>query len=161
MVHGKSTNAGLFAFPGQSNMTGRRLPLSWPGILRASEQPNHQDTYSLLDVAPLATTAALNGIFRHRELAPDSIVLSFYKILGYLNLGGLIARKSSGSILQWGRKYFGGGTVQMVTVLSNKSWYKSKALLHGSLEDGTLPLHNIIASTRRSIRTAASVAKIA
>ncbi len=144
-VHGKSAKVGLFAYPGQSNMTGRRLPWSWPGMLRASEQPNHQDTYSLLDAAALATTAPLNGIFRDPELAPDFTVLSFYKIFGYPDLGGLIVRKSSGSILQWGRKYFGGGTVQMVTVLSKKPWYKPKASLHESLEDGTLPFHNIIA----------------
>jgi molybdenum cofactor sulfurtransferase len=28
---------GLFAYPGQSNMSGRRLPLSWPGGIRRSE----------------------------------------------------------------------------------------------------------------------------
>ena len=37
---------GLFAYPGQSNMTGRRLPLRWPGQLRRSSKVSN--TYSLL-----------------------------------------------------------------------------------------------------------------
>lgn len=144
-THVTSTKLGLFAYPGQSNMTGRRLPLSWTGRLRNSALPFHQDIYSLLDAAALATTAPLNSIFRDPKLAPDFTVLSFYKIFGYPDLGGLIVRKSSGSILQWGRKYFGGGTVEAVTVLSNKPWFKSRNILHESLEDGTLPFHSIIA----------------
>lgn len=144
-THHMSSKLGLFAYPGQSNMTGRRLPLSWTGRLRNSNFPHHHDTYSLLDAAALATTCPLDGIFRDHELAPDFTVLSFYKIFGYPDLGGLIVRKSSGSILQWGRKYFGGGTVEAVTVLSTKPWFKSRQILHESLEDGTLPFHNIIA----------------
>jgi molybdenum cofactor sulfurtransferase len=136
---------GLFAYPGQSNMTGRRLPLSWPGILRKSTHPSHQDTYSLLDAAALATSYPLNKVFSNPETAPDFTSLSFYKIFGYPDLGALIVRKASGKILQWGRKYFGGGTVDAVTVLGKKPFFKNRETLHESLEDGTLPFHNIIA----------------
>jgi molybdenum cofactor sulfurtransferase len=136
---------GLFAYPGQSNMTGRRLPLSWPGILRRSTHASHQDTYSLLDAAALATSSPLNKVFSNPETAPDFTSLSFYKIFGYPDLGALIVRKSSGRILQWGRKYFGGGTVDAVTVLGKKPFFKNRGILHESLEDGTLPFHNIIA----------------
>jgi molybdenum cofactor sulfurtransferase len=136
---------GLFAYPGQSNMTGRRLPLSWPGMLRKSDHISHQDTYSLLDAAALATSYPLNKVFGDPETAPDFTSLSFYKIFGYPDLGALIVRKASGRILQWGRKYFGGGTVDAVTVLGKKPFFKNRETLHESLEDGTLPFHNIIA----------------
>ncbi|PMD13796.1 PLP-dependent transferase [Hyaloscypha hepaticicola] len=136
---------GLFAYPGQSNMTGRRLPLSWPGMLRKSDHISHQDTYSLLDAAALATSYPLNEVFRDPETAPDFTSLSFYKIFGYPDLGALIVRKESGRILQWGRRYFGGGTVDAVTVLGKKPFFKNRETLHESLEDGTLPFHNIIA----------------
>jgi molybdenum cofactor sulfurtransferase len=141
----QSSKLGLFAYPGQSNMTGRRLPLSWTGRLRASNHPAHQDTYSLLDAAALATTSPLNQIFSDPNTAPDFTSVSFYKIFGYPDLGALIVRKASGNILRWGRKYFGGGTVSLVTVLGNKPWFENKEVLHESLEDGTLPFHNIIA----------------
>jgi len=144
LVQNKIGRLGLFAYPGQSNMTGRRLPLTWPGVLRSSANPSHRDIYSLLDAAALATTYPLNGIFQDPDSAPDFTALSFYKIFGFPDLGGLIVRKASGKILQW-RKYFGGGTVSMVTVLGNKPWFRSRDALHSSLEDGTLPFHSIIA----------------
>lgn len=143
--YNSSAKLGLFAYPGQSNMTGRRLPLNWSGQLRHSSASQHQDTYSLLDAAALATSSSLKPVFQDLDQAPDFTVLSFYKVFGYPDLGGLIVRKISGRILQWGRKYFGGGTVEGVTVLGSKPWFQSRHTLHESLEDGTLPFHSIIA----------------
>ncbi len=133
---------GLFAYPGQSNMTGRRLPLSWTEKLRRSSMPSHQSTYSLLDAAALATTTQLD--FSDPETAPDFTAVSFYKIFGFPDLGALIVRKDSGHILGW-RRYFGGGTVNMVTVLHEASVQRKYGSLHDNLEDGTLPFHSIIA----------------
>jgi molybdenum cofactor sulfurtransferase len=130
---------GLFAYPGQSNMTGRRLSLSWTERLRKSV---HQDTYSLLDAAALATTSQLD--FSNADAAPDFTALSFYKIFGFPDLGALIVRKKSGGILSW-RKYFGGGTVSMLTVLNDSSVVRKDDTIHDGLEDGTLPFHTIIA----------------
>jgi molybdenum cofactor sulfurtransferase len=133
---------GLFAYPGQSNMTGRRLPLSWPGRLRQSPHPAHRNTYTLLDAAALAATAPLD--LSDADAAPDFTVLSFYKIFGFPDLGALIIRRQSGHILQW-RKYFGGGTVDMVVCIKD-AWHSKKATsMHDQLEDGTLPFHNIAA----------------
>lgn len=152
---------GLLAYPGQSNMTGRRLPLSWPGAVRSS--PDLTNTYSLLDCAALAMTSPLDAVFRNVETAPDFTCVSLYKIFGFPDLGALIVRKDSGHILTL-RKYFGGGTVTMVSVLGG-SWHKTKGLdstaveshdgtaaakgpsyeIHDSLEDGTLPFHSILA----------------
>ncbi|TVY83978.1 Molybdenum cofactor sulfurase [Lachnellula suecica] len=133
---------GLFAYPGQSNMTGRRLPLSWIARLRKSTRPQHQNTYTLFDAAALATTFQLD--FSDPSTAPDFTALSFYKIFGFPDLGALIVRRESGHILSW-RKYFGGGTVSMLTVLHEPSFIRRDTTIHGGLEDGTLPFHNIIA----------------
>jgi molybdenum cofactor sulfurtransferase len=137
-----STIPGLFCYPGQSNMTGRRLPLSWTRRLRQSNVSSHQNTYSLLDAAALATTTQLD--FSDPEAAPDFTAVSFYKIFGFPDLGALIVRKDSGHIPGW-RKYFGGGTVNMVTVFHEPSVQRKEKTLHDALEDGTLPFHNIIA----------------
>lgn len=133
---------GLFAYPGQSNMTGRRLPLSWTNKLRQSTKTYHQSTYSLLDAAALATTTQLD--FSDPDTAPDFTALSFYKIFGFPDLGALIVRKKSGHILSW-RRYFGGGTVNMVTVFHEATVQRKYDTLHEGLEDGTLPFHSIMA----------------
>ncbi|ESZ95867.1 hypothetical protein SBOR_3761 [Sclerotinia borealis F-4128] len=133
---------GIFAFPGQSNMTGRRLPLSWSRKLRNSTLISHQNTYSLLDAAGLATTTQLD--FSDPDAAPDFTVLSFYKIFGFPDLGALIVRRKSAHILTW-RRYFGGGTVSSLTVLHEASYHRKDATIHDGLEDGTLPFHSIIA----------------
>jgi molybdenum cofactor sulfurtransferase len=76
--------------------------------------------------------------------APDFTALSFYKIFGFPDLGALIVRKDSGEIFQR-RKYFGGGTVDMVTTFGATWHAKNDSSLHRRLEDGTLPVHNIAA----------------
>jgi molybdenum cofactor sulfurtransferase len=129
----------LFSYPAQSNMNGRRLPLSWPGRLRSS--PGHENTYTLLDVAALVSTTALD--LSDPTRAPDFLSLSFYKIFGFPDLGALIVRKSAIHVFDH-RRYFGGGTTEMITV--DKPWFarKQKSLSDG-VEDGTSATHNILA----------------
>lgn len=136
------TLPGLFAYPGQSNMTGRRLPLSWISKLRQSTKAHHQNTYSLLDAAALATTTQLD--LSDPDTAPDFTAVSFYKIFGFPDLGALIVRKKSGHILSW-RRYFGGGTVNAVIVLHEATVQRKETSIHDGLEDGTLPFHSIVA----------------
>ncbi|MCJ1288305.1 hypothetical protein MMC26_007660 [Xylographa opegraphella] len=132
----------LFAYPAQSNMNGRRLPLDWCGRLRALNQRFNHRLYSLLDAAALVSTCPLD--LSDISRVPDFTVLSFYKMFGFPDLGALIVRKNSGEILHR-LKYFGGGTVEMVTCLK-ESWHiKKEYTLHSQLEDGTLPIHSIIA----------------
>jgi molybdenum cofactor sulfurtransferase len=133
---------GLFAYPGQSNMTGRRRPLSWTRRLRQSSAMAHQNTYSLLDAAALATTTQLD--FSDPDSAPDFTALSFYKIFGFPDLGALIVRRKSGHILSW-RKYFGGGTINSLTVIHESTFQRKDETIHDGLEDGTLPFHSIVA----------------
>ncbi|KAI9724494.1 MAG: hypothetical protein M1812_000562 [Candelaria pacifica] len=141
--HGCEDKAlGLFAYPGQSNLNGRRLPRDWPGRLRSSKHASHRNIYSLFDAAALVTTAPLD--LSDPAAAPDFTVLSFYKIFGFPDLGALIVRRDSSHVLQR-RKYFGGGTVEMVLCLKEQWHAKKEHTLHDHLEDGTLPFHNIIA----------------
>ncbi|KAK4230643.1 putative molybdenum cofactor sulfurase [Podospora fimiseda] len=149
---------GLFAWPGQSNLTGRRLPLSdWAGRIRNGRRG--RGTYTLLDGAGLAMTGDMShSVFGSPDDTPDFVCLSFYKIFGFPDLGGLVVRKDSGHVLAL-RKYFGGGTVSMVSTIGQR-WHMSKGLeppqhvqeegetgnsLHEGLEDGTLPFHSILA----------------
>ncbi|MCJ1244152.1 hypothetical protein MMC30_001350 [Trapelia coarctata] len=132
----------LFAYPAQSNMNGHRLPPGWPGQIRRSPQPEHRSCYTLLDASAYVTTAQLD--LSDSNTTPDFVALSFYKIFGLPDLGCLLVRKDAGHILQK-RKYFGGGTVNMVIVLDNEWHAKKDGELHEQLEDGTLAFHNIIA----------------
>jgi molybdenum cofactor sulfurtransferase len=128
----------VFAYPAQSNMNGRRLPLSWCSQVRQRKR----DSYTLLDAAALVSTSQLD--LSCPEEAPDYTVLSFYKIFGFPDLGALILRKSSGHILTR-REYFGGGTVEMVSCM-REQWHLPKdQSFHEQLEDGTLPIHSILA----------------
>ncbi|RVX68500.1 hypothetical protein B0A52_07924 [Exophiala mesophila] len=132
----------LFAYPGQSNMTGRRFPLEWCERARTLNQRCNVPVFTLLDAAALASTSPLD--FSDANAAPDFTALSFYKIFGFPDLGALIVRKASASILRH-RKYFGGGTVDSVTV-GDDHWHAIKeSSIHSRLEDGTVAFHNIVA----------------
>ena len=134
---------GLFAYPAQSNMNGRRLPLAWPSRLRATTSKG-PDVYSLLDAAAFVSTGRLD--LSNSKKAPDFTALSFYKIFGFPDLGALIVRKESGHVLQK-RRYFGGGTVDMVINGNrNEACHARKAAsLHEIQEDGTPAFHSIAA----------------
>ena len=126
----------LFAYPAQSNMNGRKLPSSWLGACKSRE------TYTLLDAAACAATSPLR--LNDMDAAPDFTVLSFAKMFGFPDMGALIVKKDCAHLFQ-GRRYFGGGTVDMV-VCVKEQWHAAKSgNLHEQLEDGTLPVHSILA----------------
>ncbi len=89
---------GLFAYPGQSNLTGRRLPLGWPRRIREAKG-KLRNTYTLLDAAALAMTSPMARVFADPNAAPDFVCVSFYKVFGFPDLGGLVVRKDSGHVL--------------------------------------------------------------
>ncbi|KAI2635956.1 molybdenum cofactor sulfurase [Xylaria nigripes] len=132
----------LFAYPAQSNMDGQRYPLIWCRQISTGSSSLGSQVYTLLDAAAYVTTSPLN--FSDAINAPDFTVLSFYKIFGFPDLGGLIVKREAASVFRQ-RRYFGGGTVDMV-VCSKEQWHAPKTQsLHEALEDGTLPIHSIIA----------------
>lgn len=132
-------HAKLFAYPAQSNMNGRRLPLNWSQRIRAGKQ---NAVYTLLDAAALVSTSPLD--LGNSDEAPDFTVLSLYKMFGFPDLGALIVRQASASLFDR-RRYFGGGTVEMVVCLKEQWHAKKTDSLHERLEDGTLPIHSIMA----------------
>ncbi|KAH3973375.1 hypothetical protein HBI26_055690 [Parastagonospora nodorum] len=131
----------LFAYPAQSNMNGQRLPLHWGHQPRKSGI--HPDTYTLLDAAAFVSTSPLD--LSDHATAPDFVALSFYKIFGFPDLGALLVRKASAHVMG-NRKYFGGGTTEMMTCLEEKPWVvRKEASLHARLEDGTIAIRSILA----------------
>ncbi|KAF2129235.1 molybdenum cofactor sulfurase [Dothidotthia symphoricarpi CBS 119687] len=130
----------LFAYPAQSNMNGQRLPLYWPTQIRSSTR--HPATYTLLDVAALVSTSPLN-LSNHLS-APDFVALSFYKIFGFPDLGALIVRKASAHALDH-RKYFGGGTTEMITCIDGQWVARKQSSIHARWEDGTIAIRSILA----------------
>ena len=135
----KPARTKLFAYPAQSNMNGRRLPLEWTS--RLSGMPE-APIYTLLDAAALAATSRLD--LSDTGLTPDFVTLSLYKIFGFPDLGALIVRKTAAPVFAK-RRYFGGGTVEMVVSLKEQWHARKNVTIHEQLEDGTLPVHSIIA----------------
>jgi molybdenum cofactor sulfurtransferase len=130
----------LLAYPAQSNMNGHRPPKHWPLRVRQLAQRTGHEIFTLLDAAAFVSSAPLD--LSDVEAAPDFTALSFYKIFGMPDLGALIVRKSSSDILT-SRRYFGGGTVDMVIAYSG--WHARKSEnVHEVLEDGTVPFHSLI-----------------
>ena len=132
--------SSLFAYPAQSNMNGRRLPFDW--CKRTREAGVSRRVYTLLDAAAHASTSPLD--LSNAVAAPDFTAISLYKIFGFPDLGALIVRKDTTPLFQK-RRYFGGGTVDMVVCLKEQWYAKKGGALHEQLEDGTLPIHSIIA----------------
>lgn len=131
----------LFAYPAQSNGNGRRLPFRWCEEIRRASGGD-ANVYTLLDAASFVSTAPLD--LSDSTNAPDFTALSFYKIFGFPDLGALIVRKSAGHVFSH-RRFFGGGTVDMV-LTAGIQWHAEKeSSIHDRLEDGTLPFHSIIA----------------
>ena len=130
----------LFAYPAQSNMNGERLPLSWSARIRGSA--HHQSTYVLLDAAALVSTSPLD--LSNHATAPDFVAASFYKIFGFPDLGALIVRKASAAVLRH-RKYFGGGTTEMIGCIGMPWVERKESSVHARLEDGTIAIRSILA----------------
>ena len=120
----RAAGPSLFAFPAQSNFSGVRHPLEWIGVAQA------RGYRVLLDAASFAPGARLD-----LGAAPaDFVALSYYKIFGYpTGVGALIARRDA--LAELGRRYFGGGTVDYVSMPHRLAQRKRGA---AGFEDGTV-----------------------
>jgi selenocysteine lyase/cysteine desulfurase len=120
----KPGQANLFAYPAQSNFSGRRHSLDWIELAHA----HGWDV--LLDIAAFAPTNPLD-LSQHPA---DFLPISFYKMFGYpTGIGALIARRSALAKLQ--RPWFAGGTITVASVQGEKH-YMAEA--PSAFEDGTL-----------------------
>jgi molybdenum cofactor sulfurtransferase len=116
--------ANLFAFPAQSNFTGVKHPLE----LIAHAHERGWDV--LLDAAAYVSTNRLTL----RELQPDFVSISFYKMFGYpTGVGCLLVRKTVLAKLR--RPWFAGGTVNFATVGGRRHILSPG---EAGFEDGTL-----------------------
>jgi selenocysteine lyase/cysteine desulfurase len=116
--------ANLFAFPAQSNFTGVKHPIEL--IARA-----HDCGWDvLLDAAAYVSTHRLDL----REVRPDFVSVSFYKMFGYpTGIGCLLVRNARLAKLH--RPWFAGGTVNFATVGGRRHILSPG---EAGFEDGTL-----------------------
>ena len=103
----------LFAFPAQSNFSGRKYPLQWVKDIPSGKVgikdigwPQCGNTLVLLDAASLVATSPLDlTVF-----PAHFVTISFYKMFGFpTGLGALLVRNDCADLLR--KSYFGGGTV--------------------------------------------------
>jgi selenocysteine lyase/cysteine desulfurase len=114
----------LLAFPAQSNFSGVKHPL---GLV---EQAHASGWDVLLDAAAFVATNRLDL----REVQPDFVCVSFYKMFGYpTGVGCLIARTAALARLE--RPWFAGGTVNFATVQGRRHILAPR---EAGFEDGTL-----------------------
>jgi selenocysteine lyase/cysteine desulfurase len=119
----RTPGPSLFAYPAQSNFSGVRHPLEW---VRDAQQRGYR---VLLDAASFATTSPLSL----SDVPADFVAMSYYKLFGYpTGVGALIARREALALLR--RRFFGGGTVQFVSVQNRLSRARVGA---EAFEDGT------------------------
>lgn len=123
----------LFAFPAQSNVSG--VKHNWEWVKTAKEK----GWDVLLDAAAFVPTCKLDL----KEVQPDFVTISFYKIFGFpTGIGCLLVKKSSFPKLK--KHWFAGGTVDYVSVIES-----SHLLIHNQerFENGTLNYLDIPAIT--------------
>lgn len=132
----------LFGYPGQSNLSGYRPPLAWCSDIYTLREKYGKRIYSLFDAAGLLSSTPMN--FSDPFGSPDFTVFSFYKIFGLPDLGALVVRREISDIFSE-RKFFGGGTVDMIIALGDQ-WHSPKqSAIHDRLEDGTIAFHSVSA----------------
>lgn len=114
----------LFAFPAQSNVTGIKHPLATIG------EAKKRGWDVLLDAAAFVPSDRLDL----KEVKPDFVTISFYKIFGYpTGVGCLLVRKESFSKLD--KPWFAGGTISIAATK-----FDGHMLIpnHEKFEDGTI-----------------------
>ena len=132
----------LFAFPAESNFSGRRYPGSLVSRAQNGEFGHRNESGTglkgsnakwkvLVDTAKYCAT----GCFDLSAFPADFAVLSFYKIFGYpTGLGCLVVKKDTLPLLE--KQYFGGGAVDAVA--SNSYYWKTSNATSEQWSDGTI-----------------------
>jgi selenocysteine lyase/cysteine desulfurase len=114
----------LFAYPAQSNFSGVKHPAAF------IERAHARGWDVLLDAAAFVPTNRLDL----REVQPDFVAVSFYKMFGYpTGVGCLLMRNDAMERLR--RPWFAGGTVNFATVHGGAHILSPR---EAGFEDGTL-----------------------
>lgn len=129
----KNDGNTLLVYPAQSNFNGYKYPVNCIQNIKDGCLNNYIkkhlckpncNWYVLLDAASYLSTSKLDLSVNQ----PDFVCLSFYKIFGYpTGLGALLVKNSSADVLNQ-KRYFGGGTVDIV--LSNEDYHVKRNVLH-------------------------------
>ncbi len=123
----------LFGFPAQSNVSGVKHDWAW--VKTAKEK----GWDVLLDAAAFVPTCKLDL----KEVQPDFVSVSFYKIFGFpTGIGCLLVKKDSFPKLK--KHWFAGGTVDYVSVKESNHLLIAN---HERFENGTLNYLDIPAIT--------------
>jgi molybdenum cofactor sulfurtransferase len=121
----------LFVFPAQSNFSGVKHPLEWVGQAQALGYRVFVDAAAYLPHNRLSL----------RQVKPDYLCLSFYKMFGYPTGVGVLLAKAD-ALRELHRPWFCGGTVRFVSATSEVC----KPYVTGrGFEDGTLNFLDIAA----------------
>lgn len=130
----------LFAFPAEENFAGKKYPLDLVKKFKETDFGNkfgNGNWYVLLDCAAYLPTNKLDL----SKIKADFVVLSFYKIFGFPNLGALIVKND---LLPNLRKMgFAGGSVVMATCGKDFALLQPRGC--SRFEDGTIPFLSIVA----------------
>jgi len=141
-----TTTHSLFAFPAESNFSGRSYP-----VALIVEEARQRGYTVLVDAAKAAATSPLS---LKEWNQPDMVVLSFYKMFGApTGLGALLVRRDTAAAVLC-KHYFGGGTV--VASLASEPWHRARTPLEERWEDGTLSYLSI-ASLRHGFEVLTSL----
>lgn len=131
----KSKNIGntLFVYPAQSNFNGFKYSLDAIDNIKNGYLNQYMkkhlgkvsnNWYVLLDAASYVSTNKLDL----GKTQPDFVCFSFYKIFGYpTGLGALLIKNCCADVLNQ-KKYFGGGTVDVV--LTSEDFHVKREILH-------------------------------
>ncbi len=124
LIENSGHGNNLFAYPAQSNVSGVKHSLDW---IKYAQDLGYD---VLLDAAAFVPTSRLDL----KEIQPEFVSVSFYKIFGYpTGLGCLLIKKSVFNKLK--KPWFAGGTVTMVSVTTQHSFLAGN---NERFEDGTL-----------------------
>jgi molybdenum cofactor sulfurtransferase len=131
----------LFAYPLEENFAGVKYPPEW---VRKFKNTDFGDRftktkgrwYVVLDAAAYLPTNKLIL----KTVQPDFVVLSFYKIFGFPNLGVLVAKNDAMSELR--KMGFAGGSVVMATCGKDFALLQPRGC--SRFEDGTVPFLSIV-----------------
>lgn len=144
-IKGSSIGGGtshLFAYPLEENFAGIKYPTEWVAKFRETDfgdkfAAKKGKWYTLLDAAAFVPTNKLNL----KQVKADFVVMSFYKIFGFPNLGALVVRNEA--VPQLRKMGFSGGTVVMATCGKDFALLQPRGC--SRFEDGTVPFLSIIA----------------
>lgn len=130
----------LFAFPPEENFAGIKYPLKYINLFKNTDLPDkfaHGRWFTLIDAAAYLPTSELNL----KKFPADFVVVSFYKLFGFPNLGALIVRNEI--IPELRKMGFSGGSVVMATCSKDFALLQPRGC--SRFEDGTVPFLSIVA----------------